>query len=51
MDETYMKERNYRQVMFIRHQNEREQRRLDQVLYSKHGIKAIHQWHMDQVRN
>ena len=30
-----IKERNYRQVEMLRHQNDREQRRLEASLYSK----------------
>ena len=43
MDTIYMKERAYRLVETLRRENKREQRRLDDRIFSKQGLAASHQ--------
>ena len=49
MDSTQIRERSYRQVETLRHQNRREQRLLEDKLHSKQGIHAVQQYNLDQV--
>ena len=49
MDTVYMKERTYRLVEGLRRENLREKRRLDNRLFSKQGLEALHQQELANV--
>ena len=47
--DAYMKERSYRVTEALRHQNQREQRRLEDIIGQRNGIEAKHRHEMSAV--